>query len=94
VALVVDESVTAERVTAAIRSAGGALLESVRLFDVYRDPEGTVAEARRLPEGKKSLAFSLAYRASDRTLSETDVRPVHDKLVRKVCGAVGAEVRA
>jgi phenylalanyl-tRNA synthetase beta chain len=94
VALVVDEGVTAERVTSAIRSAGGALLESVRLFDVYRDPKETAEGQRRLPEGKKSLAFSLAYRASDRTLSEADVRPVHDKLVRKVCGAVGAEVRS
>ena len=93
VALVVDEDVTAERVTAAIRSAGGSLLESVRLFDVYRDPAGAAAEQRRLPEGKKSMAFSLAYRAADRTLSDADVRPVHDKLVRKVCGAVGAEIR-
>jgi phenylalanyl-tRNA synthetase beta chain len=93
VALVVDESVTAERVTSAIRSAGSALLESVRLFDVYRDPQGTPAVQRRLPEGKKSLAFSLEYRAADRTLSDADVRPVHDKLVRKVCGAVGAVVR-
>ncbi len=94
VALVVDEAVTAERVTAALRSAGGALLESVHLFDVYRDPQGTPEAQRRLPEGMKSLAFSLEYRTADRTLSEADVRPVHDKLIRKVCGAVGAEVRA
>ncbi len=91
--LVVDEETSAERVTAAIRSAGGVLLESVRLFDVYRDAPGAPDDARRLPAGKKSMAFSLVYRAADRTLSDADVRPVHDKLVRKVCGAVGAEVR-
>lgn len=92
-ALVVDEDVTVERVLASIRSAGGTLLESARVFDVYRDPAGTPEDTRRLPVGKKSLAFSLVYRASDRTLTDGDVRPVHDKLVRKVCGAVGAEVR-
>ncbi len=92
-ALVVAEDVTADRVTAAMRSAGGSLLESVRLFDVYRDPVSAAEGERRLPAGTKSLAFSLAYRAADRTLSDEDVRPVHEKLVRKVCGAVGAEVR-
>lgn len=92
-ALVVDEEVSAERVSGAIRSAGGQLLEQVRLFDVYRDAPGTPEGERRLPAGKKSLAFALSYRAADRTLSDEDVRPVHEKLVRKVCGAVGAEVR-
>lgn len=86
VALVVAEDVTAERVQEAIRSAGGKLLESVRLFDVYR--------GKGVPEGAKSLAFALAYRAEDRTLTDEEVRAVHDKLVRKVAGAVGAELRA
>lgn len=94
VALVVDEDVTAERVQIAMRAAGGALLESVRLFDVFRDPAGIADDARRLPRGKKSLAFSLTYRASDRTLADDDVRPAHEKLLRKVSGAVGAEVRS
>jgi phenylalanyl-tRNA synthetase beta chain len=62
------------------------------LFDVYRDPVD--AEERRLPEGTKSLAFSLTYRAPDKTLSDADVRPVHEKVVRKVCTAVDGEVRS
>lgn len=93
-ALVVPEDVTADRIMSSMRSAGGALLESVKLFDVYRDAPGTPAGERRVAEGTKSLAFSLAYRAADRTLSDADVRPVHDKLVRKVRAAVGAEVRS
>jgi phenylalanyl-tRNA synthetase beta chain len=93
-ALVLDESVTAERVTAAIKSAGGNLLESVRLFDVYRDAPGVPSDACRLPGGKKSLAFSLVFRAPDRTLADIDVRPAYDRLVRKVCTAVDAEVRS
>jgi phenylalanyl-tRNA synthetase beta chain len=64
----------------------------VRLFDVYEDPHG--AQQRRLPEGTKSLAFSLEYRAADRTLSEDEVRAVHDRLVERVCAKVGATLRA
>jgi len=93
VALVVDEDVSAERVQLALRAAGGALLESARLFDVFRDPAEAADDARRLPRGKKSLAFSLTYRTGDRTLSDDDVRPAHEKLLRKVSGAVGAEIR-
>lgn len=93
-ALMVDEEVTAERVSAVIKSAGGQLLESVRLFDVFRDAPDAAEGERRLPPGKKSLAFSLAYRSADRTLSDADVRPVHEKLVRKVCSAVSAEIRS
>jgi len=90
-ALVVPEDVTAERAEQAITAAGRPLLESVRLFDVYRDEP--TATAKRLPEGTKSLAFSLTYRAPDRTLTDDEVRPAHERLVRKVCGALGAEVR-
>ena len=86
VALVVDDSVTAERVEQAIAKAGGQLLDSVRLFDVYRGPG--------VPEGSRSLAWALSYRAPDRTLTDEEVRPVHEKLIRKVCGAVGAELRS
>jgi len=85
VALVVEESVTAQRVEQAIRKAGGALLDSVRLFDVYR--------GKGVPQGSKSLAWALSYRAPDRTLTDEEVRPVHEKLVRKVCSAVQAQLR-
>jgi phenylalanyl-tRNA synthetase beta chain len=85
IALVVDQGVAAERVEQSIRSAGGKLLDSVRLFDVY--------EGEKVGEGKKSLAYSLEYRADDRTLTDEEVRPAHEKLVRKVCGALDAELR-
>ncbi|MHB8762079.1 MAG: phenylalanine--tRNA ligase subunit beta [Coriobacteriia bacterium] len=93
VAFVVDETVTAERLGTGIRSAGGSLLESVRLFDVYRDLSGAPDGSRKLPPGKKSMAFALTYRSSDRTLSDGDVRPAYEKMLRKVAGALGAEVR-
>jgi phenylalanyl-tRNA synthetase beta chain len=85
VALVVSEEVSAERAEQAIRSAGGKLLESSRLFDVYRG-EG-------VPAGAKSLAYSLVYRDADRTLTSEEVEQAHEKLVRKVTVALGGRLR-
>lgn len=84
-AVVVPEEVVVQQVERAIRSAGGKLLESARVFDVYR--------GQGVPQGKKSLAFELLYRAADRTLTADEVAPVHEKLVRKVLAAVGGEMR-
>lgn len=85
-AFVVSEDVTAERMMQVITSAGGKLLDSVHLFDVYRDPI-------RVGAGKKSMAFSLEYRAADRTLTAEEVDKQHNKLVAKVAKATGAEIR-
>ena len=85
VAIVVGEDVTAERVEQAIRSAGGKMLDSVRLFDVYR--------GKGVEEGRKSMAFALEYRAPDRTLTAEEVDAAHSRLVRKVMGAVGGQLR-
>ena len=85
-AFVVDESVTHETMVQRMTSAGGKLLESVSLFDVYRDPI-------RVGLGKKSMAYNLTYRAADRTLTGEEVEKTHERLVKKVCGATGAEVR-
>src|SRR5262249_856510 len=62
VALVVADEVPAAEVEAALRGGAGELLESVRLFDRYTDPE-------RLGEGRKSLAYARRFRAPDRTLT-------------------------
>ena len=85
-AFVVSEDVTHERMCQVMTSAGGKLLESVSLFDVYRDEE-------RVGAGKKSMAYALTYRAADRTLTSEEVERAHERLVKKVCGATGAEVR-
>ena len=85
-AFVVGEDVSHEKMMQVMTSAGGKLLESVALFDVYRDDE-------RVGAGKKSLAYSLTYRAADRTLTSEEVEKAHGKLVTKVEKATGAEVR-
>jgi phenylalanyl-tRNA synthetase beta chain len=56
----------------AINKAGGGLLARVELFDEYK--------GKNVPEGQRSLAFNLLYRASDRTLTEEEVEPVHQKI--------------
>ena len=86
-AIVVDEDVTAETVEQRIQSAGGKFLADVRLFDVFRDKQ-------RVGDGKKSLAFSLTYRATDHTLTSDEVEKAHDRLVKKVMRAVNGEVRS
>ena len=86
VAFVVDEDVTNETLVQRMTSAGGKLLADVRLFDVYRDE-------KRLGAGKKSMAYALTYRAPDRTLTGEEVEKTQAKLVKKVCGSTGAEVR-
>ena len=85
-AIVVDESVTAEQLVQRLKSAGGKLLCDIRLFDVYRD-------ALRVGKGKKSMAFSLTYRADDRTLTSEEVEKTHAKLVEKVLRSTGGEIR-
>lgn len=87
VAFVVDESVTNERLEQCMASAGGKMLSSARLFDVFRDP-------LRVGPGKKSMAYALEYRAPDRTLTSEEVDKAHARLVKKVCSATGAEVRS
>lgn len=86
IALVIDNRQELLPVMEAIRRAGGALLEDVRLFDVYRGSQ--------LAEGKKSCAFSLVFRAPDKSLEEKEITALMDKVQRSVKAQFGAEIRA
>ena len=86
VALVVDESVPVAAVEASLVVGAGALLESVRLFDIYRGAP--------VPAGQKSVAFALRFRAADRTLTESDVTAARDAAVARAASDVGAQLRA
>ena len=72
IAFFVPLKVSVAEIKRAITFSGGSLLESVSLFDQYLG-EG-------VPEGLRSLAFRLIYRASDRTLTESDINPIHQKI--------------
>ncbi|MBD2344808.1 phenylalanine--tRNA ligase subunit beta [Anabaena subtropica] len=70
----------------AINQAGKGLLESVELFDEYR--------GENVPQGQRSLAFRLVYRASDRTLTDTEVEPVHNKVREALVEKFGVNLRS
>jgi phenylalanyl-tRNA synthetase beta chain len=76
-ALVLPKSIPAAQVETTIRAAKAPHLESVRLFDLFRDPKG-----EKIPADQKSLAYALTYRATDKTLTEKEVNDAHN-LVRK-----------
>ncbi|MEM8832418.1 MAG: phenylalanine--tRNA ligase subunit beta [Cyanobacteria bacterium P01_G01_bin.19] len=59
-------------ITKAMTKAGGKLLQQVEVFDEYK--------GKNVPEGQRSLAFNLVYQAGDRTLTDKDVDPVHQKV--------------
>ena len=80
-----DEATTVGSVLAAIRKAGGALLESAEMFDIYRGAQ--------LGEGRKSVAFSLAFRTAERTLSDDDVNPLMKKILEACESSCGAVLR-
>lgn len=75
-ALLCDAAMPVASIEAIIRKAGGKILESVTLFDVY---QGSQIEA-----GKKSVAYSLKFRVADRTLSDEDIDPVLSKIFAKL----------
>jgi phenylalanyl-tRNA synthetase beta chain len=86
VALVVDESVPAADVQAALVAGAGGLLESVRLFDVY-------TSSQQLGEGRKSLAYKLTFRAPDRTLTVEEAVAARDAAITEAAARFGAILR-
>ena len=70
---------------AVITAAAGKLLRDVKLFDIYRGPG--------VPEGKKSMAFSLELRADDRTLTDTDSEAVVTKVLAALKEKLDAALR-
>jgi phenylalanyl-tRNA synthetase beta chain len=70
----------------ATQKAGGTLLESVQLFDEY--------QGASVPEGQRSLAFRLVYRASDRTLVDEEVESVHQKVREALVEKFGVNLRS
>jgi phenylalanyl-tRNA synthetase beta chain len=86
VALVVDADVQAADVEHALRDGAGALLEGLRLFDVYVGPQ--------VGQGNRSLAFSLRLRAPDRTLTDAEVLAARDAAVAVAAARHGAVLRS
>lgn len=83
--LICDEAVTVAQIEDVIRASAGKLLRSVKLFDIYR---GT-----GVPEGKKSMAFSLELRSDERTLTDVDCEGVTGKVLQALKEKLNAILR-
>ena len=84
IALIVDQNVTAYELEQVIKQSGGKLLQMVNVFDLY------VGE--HVPEGKKSVAFTLTYFDPEKTLTDEEVNAVHEKVLAAL-NEKGAELR-
>ena len=85
-AIVVPTELSAEKVRLVILEVGQPLVDEVTVFDVYAGPQ--------VGEGKKNLAFALAYRSADRTLTDVEVADAHQKIVAEVGQRLGGALRA
>ena len=85
-AVVVDEALPPGHVAEVIAEAGGKMVTGVRLFDVYR--------SEQIGADKKSLAYSITYQATDKTLTDKDVAGIRQRIVRRLEQAVGAKLRS
>ena len=85
-AIVVDRNFASQRIIAWIENLGELLIEYVQVFDQYIGAP--------VPDGKKSLAYNICYRAEGRTLTDGEVNPLHQSVVDRIGREFGAERRS
>ena len=85
ISMVMPKSVLVGDVEKIIEKRGGKILESYKLFDIY--------EGSQIKEGFKSVAYSISFRAKDRTLEDKDIQPVMEKILKDLADK-GIELRS
>ena len=85
-AILVDENLPADQPLAVIHAIGKELVSQAYLFDLYT--------GNQVPEGKKSLAYSIAYHAKTETLTDAEVDELHNRIIDKLASRFQAELRA
>lgn len=85
ISMVMPKSVLVGDVENVIEKRGGKILESYELFDIY--------EGSQIKEGYKSVAYSISFRAKDRTLEDKDIQPVMEKILKDLADK-GIELRS
>ncbi|MGB9976676.1 phenylalanine--tRNA ligase subunit beta [Thermovenabulum sp.] len=75
-AFVLEENIEVADVIELIKETAGPLLENIEIFDIYR--------GEKIPEGKKSVAFSLLFRSYERTLRDEEINEIQDKIIKAV----------
>lgn len=85
IAIVVDNKVTSKDIEVNIKKAGGSLLSSSEVFDIYT--------GKGIPEGKKSLAYSLTFASQNRTLTDDEINKAVEKIIERLEKELKAELR-
>jgi len=85
IAMLVKDEIMVKQIEDIIRQSSGKILEEIKLFDVYK--------GKQVPEGMKSVAYSITFRAEDRTLTDDDVNKVMDKILNNLKEKLGAQLR-
>jgi len=84
-AIVVDRDFASQQVISWINNLGEPLIEHVEVFDQYLGAP--------IPDGKKSLAYKVSYRAEDKTLTDAEINGLHQNLVQRLRDTFGAQQR-
>lgn len=85
IALLVKDEVAVGEIEKVILRAGKELIESIKLFDVYK--------GKQIPDGTKSVAYSITYRSPEKTLKDTEVNEVHQRVVKVIQEKFEAQIR-
>jgi len=85
IAMVIDDNILVSEIEAVIKQRGGKILEDITLFDVYK--------GKQVQEGMKSVAYSITFRAEDRTLTDDDVSKSMRKIVDGLKTNLNAQLR-
>lgn len=84
-ALLVKDEVEVKKIEDIMLKQGKGIIEEIRLFDVYK--------GKQIPEGFKSVAYSIIYRAEDRTLTDEEINKVHNSIVKELEEKLDAKLR-
>jgi len=85
VALMVSEETSSREIEQLIAEAGGTWLNRIQLFDFYQGVQ--------ISAGKKSLAYTLTYQSHERTLTDEDVKSIHNRVIEELRNKFGADIR-
>jgi len=85
IAVLLDQDIEAAKIEEIMREVGGELIEKIEFFDVYT--------GEQIPDGKKSVAYSLVLRAKDRTLKDQDANLLMEKIINNLQNELGARLR-
>lgn len=84
-AIILDKDIPAGNIEEIARDLGGELLEEFKIFDIYTGDQ--------IEDSKKSIAFSLIYRASDRTLTEKEINKIQEKIIDEIKDKLNGQLR-